>query len=167
MLPALKVRGLDVWVPRGSIAYLLTVGFALNGASFTWYGVSAYFPAGTFACLDSALMIIMTGAVSVILSRRCQLYTILAIVSCVTGSVLYAQPEFLLPGKNSNIMMHALCRECADNQLPVAQNRSEEVKFGFKTVSNKSCDDDNGTVPISVGPKDHCIIISRPNVFIC
>ena len=166
VLPILAVRGLDVRVPRGSIAYLLIVSFAFCGASFLLYEAPKYLSVGTYACLNPTAKIIITAAASVALKRQCPLHTMLAIVLCVAGSVLYAQPEFIFGGNTSDNVMHPLCGECADNQRRVPDNCSEETNLGLDVLSNSSCNGDNVTLSTSLGPNDHCIITTHPDVVI-
>ena len=166
VLLILKVKGLDVRVPRGSIAYLLIVGLAYCGAAFSYYEAPKYLPVGIFACLNPTGTIIMTATASAVLTRKCQLHTILAIALCVAGSVLYAQPEFIFRGNTGDNVMHPLCGECSDHPLPVSQNCSEEVDFGLDVLSNSSCNDNNVTLSTPLDPPDFCIITTRPNIII-
>ena len=165
VLPILKVKGLDVRVPRSSIAYLLIVGFAYCGGSFLFYEAPKYLAVGVFACLNPTASTVMTAAVSAVLTKQCQLHTMVAIVLCVAGSVLYAQPEFIFGENTTGNVMHPLCGECADPLLP-HQNFSEGADFALDVPLNSSCNGKNFTLSTALGPDDLCIITTRPSVII-
>ena len=166
VLPILKVKGLDVQVPRSSVPYLLIVGVGYCAASFLLYEAPKYLPVAIFACLNPTATIIMTGTVSAVLTKQCHLHTMVAIVLCVAGSVLYAQPAFMFGENHTDNVMHPLCGECAHHPLPLSRNCSQDSDFELDVLLNSSCNGNNFTPSTARFPDDHCIITTRPNVII-
>ena len=76
----------------------------------------------------SAFVPIMIALASDVVQKQCRLHTMTAVVLCSTGSLIYAQPEFLLGGDGNITVLRPLCGHSSPNLL--SSNFSEEDTHG-------------------------------------
>ena len=150
VVPIVIIKKLDVRVPREYFLYVIIASLFFYSAAFTFYETAKYLSAGTEGCLLPTLLLVIVSPISAILTKECRLLTLAAVIMCITGSVLYVQPEFIFGDKLGDL--HPLCgddvaleqsddtwkssRNETDSGLPnngteVAESTSNELIIGY------------------------------------
>ena len=94
-LPLLFCRGTAPCVARAAVPYVCVVCVGINILNWTIFASSRYLPAGTLTGIHSTIYLTVTAFVTVAIYRECPGYSVLAVMHCIAGSILIAQPGFI------------------------------------------------------------------------
>ena len=94
-LPIVYFKKLSLWVPKREVPWLVITSLLHNAYNVLYYKASIYLPLGAFAGVSRGFILIIVGFVSLVITKECHYFTIIAVVLCVTGMILIDQPGFI------------------------------------------------------------------------
>ena len=123
VLPIILMKQLAFIPDKSHMPSVLIISLMYNIFNVFYYTSTIHLPLGTVSGATNSFLLIILAVVTVIISRKCTLYTMFSVVLCITGMFLVSQPNFIfdgISGRNISHLYHPVCHKSMNQTENVA-----------------------------------------------
>ena len=95
LLPVVSVKCINVIIERKYIVWIAVRCICLCISNLLLFTAAIHLPVGTLAGVQDSSLLILSAVITSVISRKCKIHVMCAVVICITGIILVSQPEFI------------------------------------------------------------------------